>query len=400
MGFIGIGVDFGYWFSQKRSLQAAADAAAIAGSYEIAENRSANTLAAAQREATSNGWLSGNGTIQVRGSKYNSSYPATGSYTTDPDAVEVTLTQTVERLFSSLFLTSDVVLNARAVGKSVPGASEACVLALGSGNPSGALTVTGSAVVTMTGCSASTNSTDTNAISSTSGLSVDCVYSSGGVWGSPVTTACSGPKTDQPSVTDPYEEVVTKPADSDFAGCVSYLAPPSTDYDIEASDGPFCEFLFEKNGETLTMEAGTYYIDRGNFVVKNGHVDATAGVTIVFGDSTGAGDCGGVEFTGNSSINITAPNSGNFSGLAFYRNADCDAGADIEIAGNNNSTVIGAVYNPSSHIRIAGTGAVGGTCLQLISDTVEITGTSDIGSNCAGRGTLAMAAGGKGALVE
>ena len=37
LGFIGLAVEVGYWFSKHRDLQAAADVAAFAGSYDIAE---------------------------------------------------------------------------------------------------------------------------------------------------------------------------------------------------------------------------------------------------------------------------------------------------------------------------------------------------------------------------
>ncbi len=158
--------------------------------------------------------------------------------------------------------------------------------------------------------------------------------------------------------------------------------------------------IHRRQCDTLTMNGGTYYIDRGTLTSTGGTIDGTAGVTIIFGDSTGSGDCGGISFTGNSNVNITAPTSGNFSGLAFYRNSDCDADEEFKIAGGNDSTILGAIYNPSGAIKITGNGTVGSTCLQLISDTLKITGDSNIGSVCDSAGTQTISAGGKGSLVE
>ena len=119
------------------------------------------------------------------------------------------------------------------------------------------------------------------------------------------------------------------------------------------------------------MAAGTYYIDRGDVrLTGGGIVDATAGVTIVFGDSTGGNNCGGLTITGNSNLDITAPTSGNFSGITLYRSSECDDGDDFNFGGNNDSVIIGAVYNPSATIKLTGSGVVGSTCLQLISDIV------------------------------
>ncbi len=73
VGFVGLGVEVAFWFTLKRDMQAAADAAAIAGSYELAEGRSSSITTVATREATSNGWEAAGGTIAVRNPPTNTS---------------------------------------------------------------------------------------------------------------------------------------------------------------------------------------------------------------------------------------------------------------------------------------------------------------------------------------
>ena len=415
VGFIGLGVEVVYWFSTSRDLQAAADAAALAGSYELAEGRASSVGTVTNREATSNGWASSDGTITVRSYDYNTTYPASGNYTTDQDAVEVELTQDVNLMFVGYFMTGAITINSRAVGLAVTGSSEACILALGSSNQADALKVSGASTnVTMSGCAAASNSTSGAAIDVTSNFSVDCIYSAGGIDGSATTTACASPgRTNQPTVTDPYETAVTKPADSDFDDCDSagdtsssdgsnYKAPPSSDYDLDP--GVYCDIDFGVNTQTLTLSAGTYYIDQGDFEVGSGGiVDGTAGVTIVFGDSTGGNDCGGFKVSGASYVNLTAPVTEDgepFTGLAIYRSSECDAAEDIQFTGTTTSTILGAVYNPSGGIKITGTGEVSGTCLQLIADDITFSGDSDIGSSCADVDVQTITAGGIGSLVE
>jgi len=408
VGFIGLGVEVAYWFSEKRNMQAAVDAAAVAGAYEVSESRSANTETIAQREAENNGWDAGAGTITVRNNQYNATYPASGDYTTDTNAVEVELTWGLDPLFAGYFMPGNVTVNARAVATLISGDSTACILALGASNEEKALWVSGSAAVTMTGCAASTNSTHDEAVTTTDGLTVDCVYSAGGVSGDPTTTDCDSAQSNAPTTTDPYASV-PKPADSDFTPCGSdgsngdgndYVGPNA---DSTIDPGKYCDITFSRQNKTLTMNAGTYYIDRGNLTSTGGTIDATAGVTIVFGDSTGAGACGQISFTGNSNINITAPITEDgepFTGIAFYSSSDCDADKEYVFAGNNDSTILGAVYNPNGAIKITGNGAVGGTCLQLISDTMKITGNSDIGSDCDDVDVTTITTGGKVGLVE
>ena len=278
VGFIGLAVEVGYWYQNHRDLQAAADAAALAGSYEIAEDRASNVGTIAQREAENNGWSSTGGTITIRADQFNSTFPASGSYTTDSDAVEIQLTRSVNLLVAGYFLDSARTINARAVGLAVAGANTACVLALGSGLSTGqsAITSSGGASVTMSGCVVSTNSTNSAAIKLSGGgtITADCVYSSGGVSGTPTTTNCSGAKENQPAVSDPYASI----AQPSFSACSN----PADKYSISGStvdtisDGVYCSISSSSSG-TLTMNAGTYFLDGGDFKISgSGNVDGTA----------------------------------------------------------------------------------------------------------------------------
>ncbi|NQU59497.1 MAG: pilus assembly protein [Rhodospirillales bacterium] len=409
LGFIGLGVEVGYWYSKNRDLQAAADAAALAGGYEVYENRSTQTKTVADREAGNNGWDSTAGTSTVNNSQFNGTFP-TGTYTTsyaaDTAAVEVTLTETVQRMFSGWFMNGNLTLTAVAVATQSTSDTVACILALGSANGSGALNVQGSAAVTMSGCAAASNSTNANGITTTAGLTVDCLYSAGGVSGTATTTECASAKTYQAATVDPYLAIVTAPVPTDFDNCGSdgsnadggdYVGPNADD---TINPGVYCDIKFSRQNKTLTMNAGTYYIDRGDLTSTGGTIDATAGVTIVFGDNTGAGACGQIKLTGNSNINITAPTTGNFSGMAFYSSYTCDPNKEYDITGNNNSTIVGAMYNPNGEIELGGNGTVSGTCLQLISDTIKITGNGSIGSACDTAGTTSVSTGTIVSLVE
>ncbi|MBI3112979.1 MAG: hypothetical protein HYZ04_00515, partial [Rhodospirillales bacterium] len=384
------------------------DAAALAGAYELAEDRATNIGTVAQREAENNGWTDcAGGCITIRSSPFNGTFPAAPSaYSADAETVQVALTRQVSLLFAGYFLGSgnSVTINTKAVGKAVAGATTACVLALGSGNPSGALTVSGASnSVTMSGCTMATNSTNDNAVKNLTGtMSADCVYSAGGIQGTPgpTTTACASPgKSNQPAVTDPYA-TITEPTVSD-CGSNSYSLTGAGNSDT-ISAGTYCSISVNANNGTLTLNAGTYFIDQGDFTVtsNNSTVNATAGVTIVFGDSSGGGNCGRLNIAGAGTVNITAPTTGTLAGIAFYRGPSCDAGSGMTLTGSSGSTIIGALYAPTSSLSMSGGTSVAGSCLQLIADTISFTGTGTIGSDCDGTGVKDILAGGKGSLVE
>lgn len=406
LGFIGLAVEVALWYSTKRDMQGAADAAAIAAAYEIAESRASNATARGTAEAQNNGWSSGTGSITVNNSSedVNSTFPTSGAFTADSNAVEVLVTKDVTRLFSGWFFDDNsITINGRAVATVVAGASTACVLALGSSNQQGALTVSGATnSVTMSGCTMATNSTNSKAVKNQTGtMSADCIYSAGGVQGSPTTTACSGTRTNQPEVTDPYEEAVTKPTDADFDNCATDGGSFSQSGTETISAAVYCSIRANSNGNTLTMSSGTYYIDRGDFRVTSGATVDASGVVIVFGDSTGGNDCGGITISGSSSVNITAPTSGNFEGIAFYRSSSCDDNDDFNFTGSTATTIEGAVYNPSGEVSMTGSGAISGNCLQIVGDKVTFSGTGTLGSACDAFPNLpTIVAGGIGQLVE
>src|SRR5215471_10193207 len=82
-GLVGLGVESGQWYANKRSLQTQADAAALSGAFERAKGRPDNVTQAALREATRNGFSD----VAPNISTVNNP-PAAGSLEGEPEAVE------------------------------------------------------------------------------------------------------------------------------------------------------------------------------------------------------------------------------------------------------------------------------------------------------------------------
>jgi Flp pilus assembly protein TadG len=152
IGFAGLGVDTGLWYSIKRQNQSAADAAALSAAYEILAgntNVSTNLTPAATRAATQNGYTGATPVV---------TYPYSDSIITN--AVAVTLNTTQAGLLSGLFLPS-VTIQTKAVANVFP-AAPGCILTL---SPTGEdVEVSGSSTLSAPDCSVMAASTDNCAI--------------------------------------------------------------------------------------------------------------------------------------------------------------------------------------------------------------------------------------------
>jgi Flp pilus assembly protein TadG len=168
IGFAGLGVETGLWYSIKRQNQSAADAAAISAAYEVLANKtnvSTDLTPAATSAASQNGYT---GTTPVV------TYPYTDSIVSAADnAVAVTLQTTKSTSLAGLFLPS-VTIQTKAVARVYP-AAPGCILTL---SPTGEdVEVSGSSTLSAPNCSVMAASTDDCAINDhDSGGSITAKY--------------------------------------------------------------------------------------------------------------------------------------------------------------------------------------------------------------------------------
>src|SRR5690242_11976968 len=152
LGMVGLGVEAGSWYATQRAMQNAADLAAESGinSIKSTSSTAAGTITTnAYNEAKSASAIHGfaNGTNGVTVTP--ATPPTVGSHTASSylnKALEVTISKPGTRLFSSLFLGSDPIIQARAVAMIVNGGD--CMLAT-SPSSSKAISVTGNVTVSV-----------------------------------------------------------------------------------------------------------------------------------------------------------------------------------------------------------------------------------------------------------
>ena len=117
VGALGVGVDTGAWYIEKRSVQQMADAAALGGARAMADGlKLADAQSIAQRDAARNGYAAASGVSLVVHSP-----PTSGAYAGKTGAVEVVVTRPLPSLFSRFMLGStERTLSGRAVAYAPP----------------------------------------------------------------------------------------------------------------------------------------------------------------------------------------------------------------------------------------------------------------------------------------
>lgn len=367
VGGAGFGVDSLYWYFRDLELQAAADAAAYAAAMEMRAGRGESTvIAAAGREADANGFDPTLGTMTVN------TPPAIGAFQ-QPQAVEVVLTEQQDRFFSGLFDDSLVRAEARSVAI-YETTSNACVIALDPGADA-AVSMRGSASLTLQGCSVMANSIASNAVDlgGASRLETPCLISGGGVSvASTLTlTECVAPVTRAPPVADPYRLV---PEPSPSGGCLNGNS-------VVLQPGRYCNGLSLRGD--VHLEPGVYYVEGGDFRTNALANISGEGVTIFLGDGVGT------RFNGTATINLSAPTEGPYSGLLFFANREGQRQSHL-FNGGAGSSLTGALYMAGQDVEYAGNFAGAGGCLQIVARTVAWSGTADIAVDCSGRGMAAL----------
>lgn len=376
IGGIGLGTDIGSWYLSEHGLQNATDAAAIAAAYEITGgNPQQSTMqTAAQREMSRNGF--GPGSNLALTVHYS---PQSGAYAGDSQSVEVISTRPQSRFFSRLFVSTDPIIQSRAVASRQPHGS-ACVLAL-DGAVSAALLFQGNADINLNNCSAASNSTDTAAIklSGSSTLNAYSLYTPGNyeLSGSAELNTNQSPVTGGAPLSDPYGNL---PIPS-YGGCSHSNYKVNTSATI--NPGVYCNGLDFGAKAVVTMNPGTYIIDRGSFEANAKARVTGNGVTIILTSSTGTGYAT-IKINGGATVSLTAPTADTYAGVVMYQDRNAPIATNTnKLNGGSTTSFTGALYFPRQELQFTGNNSLGGgSCTKIIARTITFTGSSYFTNEC------------------
>jgi hypothetical protein len=369
-GFIALGVEVAYWQVTHRTLQDRADLAAYAAAFDLAAGASQTQVRErARQEATRNGFDEQTGTITVN------QPPLTGAFTGDT-AVEVILTQSAPLYLSRLFINIERGFRARAVARVRTEGARGCIVSL-ENSASDAVQFTGNAEISLNGCDVFANSTHTFAVRTggNARLTTQCVGTAGGFAqhgnSSMTLTDCEAPRQYQPPVADPFANV---PEPAVPGGCTPHPdlgGPPSKQHTVDP--GRYCNGLHLRANVTLTP--GIYAIDGGTFRINANSTISGSGV--LFYLYNGAK----LEFNGNTTINLSAKDSGPYDGILVFSERAGPLRTSV-INGNASSQVTGAFYLPNQEMQFQGNGTVGGDCSPVVARRLYFRGNTRFSYDC------------------
>jgi len=379
-------VDVGQLLYIQSELRATADAAALAATDELEDEDAAKALAV--QYAVSNMPIAQNGdvvdpddVIIGNWSTDTNTFTAAGSPT---NAVQVTARRSsdngnaVSLYFARMigFDTSDVeVISVASVSFSD---DNFCILSL-SDDDSGAVALNGTPDLSMPNCGLAVSSSSDTAltVNGNGELVASEICVAGG-------SSVVGTATVNPGVTDDCSNIPSDPlaslAEPTIGDCdFNNFRVTGSNNTVPLTPGVYCGGIrVTGNNNTLTLASGEYIIDGGGITINGGTFqdDGGDGVFIFNGSSDGS-DFGDITFSGQTNVDLTAQTTGTYAGVLFYSDEDAGSDGDISVAGGADTAFTGAIYAPGSNVSYSGNSSQASSCIQIIADTVTLSGTSE-----------------------
>jgi len=410
IGGTGLGVEASNWYLTKRSMQNAADSAVVAA----VTNGGANYASEARAVAAAYGFENGKGNVSVAVAR-NARCPSGAN-----DCYTVTITSSVPLFLSQIVgyrgtggSPDDPRTTIRAVAIARQGRRprEYCILALGTDGV--VFRTNGAPKADLAGCNVMANA---DARCNGHDLGADFGDAAGTNDGCGVVQ-----RSNVPPLADPYARLASNiPADP-CAG--SYPQMPAkrgiplpaknqwSGTKVLKSVEHVCGDLQLTGDVTLQTPAdGTALVIWNGELSTGSHTlktDNGSAVTVIFAGSNTSTYVHAP--TGGGTLDIAAPTTGPWKGIAIYQAPNLTSGVDISAAGNSPTwDITGLVYLP--HASVTFSGAVnkssnGSSCFGMVVNDMLINGTASILSRggCDEAGLVlptGFGAGGRGQLVQ
>lgn len=377
VGSMGLGGEAGYWYLTQRNVQNAADVAAHAAALRA---NNGETLIDLQPVAE---YLVGQAGVTVDTAVVGlASPPTTGQYIEDGAAVEVTVTQTVPRLFSAMYSSEPVEISARAVATARAGGT-GCVLALNTDTLAG-LQISGSSNVNLILCDLISNAAGSQSLNMNGSgfVSANCVQTTGTASVTAnLTLTCAERRENAAPVADPYGDRV-EPAITGTCqdGDVGQNGQSTTVVPLDAHTSGLSAIRY-CNGLNLR---GSVFLSPGLYIIEGGDFRLNANTT-VFGAGVMFYLADGVEmhWNGTAQVTLSPPTAGDYQGMLIFGSRSTAEAESHTINGNFGSILDGAIYTPESHLELSGNTQTSFTgCTHVVGDTITFSGNSIMSIHC------------------
>ena len=404
IGSVGLAVEASYWQMHQRAMQNASDSAAIAAAME----GSSNAAAVGKAVASQYGFVDGVGNIVVTVSPSSSAAGCTSNcYAVSiSDKVPLFLSPVVGYQGTSTVNGKPAVgVDSGAVATQLAGASF-CILALATSGAEGIRT-NGAPKADLQHCNVMSDTTATcnghnldadfgeahgvnNGCGNTQLSGVPIVaYPYSGLASNIPSDPCGGSYPQEPA----KKKGTPLPASNQWSGAYSALGAVK----VVCGDQ-------QLTGNT-TIGSNTVLVIENGQLDTNGYTLSGSSLTVVF---TGTNSASYQHVpTGGGTLDITAPTSGSWSGVAIYQDPSLTTNVDVSAAGNSPTwNLSGLVYLPHSSVTFSGAvnkSSKGQTCFAMVVDNITINGTASIFANdtqCQAAGLTMPQAAGRGKLVN
>jgi Putative Flp pilus-assembly TadE/G-like len=375
LGIVALAIDGGILLDDARTVQAAADAAALAAGTELYKNWGANKGVDTDGKASASALLTaaanGFNNDRVTSTVTVNIPPASGVFAGKNGYAEVIVTYNQARGFSAIFGSATVSVQGRCVARGKKSGSDVGILTLNS-TASGAFSLSGSASVTVNGKVVVNSNSSTAAVSSGSAIckakELDIV--GGQKSSSPSDFTADKVKYGAQPITDPLADVPAPDKSNMTIRSVTTYKPGSGEI---LQPGVYVGGIDISSKPNVIMAPGTYYLQGGGFTMSGGGSTLTANGVMIYNGAGADGKTGDVTVSGGGSIIMSPPTSGDYAGIALFQ--DRTATSKVTLSGGSTWNLTGTLYAPKAHFDISGgSGATMGS--QYICDTLNLSGPS------------------------
>ena len=202
------------------------------------------------------------------------------------------------------------------------------------------------------------------------------------------------PTSGVPKVKDPYADLADNIPSDPCSGSYSQMPSKKKDPELPTSNQwsgakalsgntTICGDLQLTDDVSIDASSGAVLVIQNGRLDTNGFTLSTSdgsALTIVFAGSNAGGYIHAP--TGGGMLDIAAPATGDWKGVALYQAPNLTSGVDISEAGNEPAwNITGLVYLPHASVVLSGAvnkASNGDSCFALVVDNLTINGTGNI----------------------
>jgi hypothetical protein len=137
---------------------------------------------------------------------------------------------------------------------------------------------------------------------------------------------------------------------------------------------------------TYTLTAGNYIVVGGGLTTQStnsGIIGNNVMIYNTFGATSGGPtySYSPINIAANSTVSMTAPTSGTYSGILFFDDRNSPTGTSDSYGGGSTAVYQGTIYAKNAQVLMYGNSSVNTQYTMLVADTIHLVGTTGFNNN-------------------